>query len=58
MIKDNLLLLYNSILYKNIDSISANDDFPLYRGSMTRFDNSQRKKEASSIIKNYCPEQF
>ena len=58
MIKDSLLLLYNSILYKNIDSISVNDDFPLYRGSMTEFDNSPRKKEASSIFKNYSPEQF
>ena len=58
MIKDSLLVLYSSVLYKNIDSINANDDFPLYRGSMTEFDNSPRKKEASSIFKNYSPEQF
>ena len=58
MVKDSLLVLYSSVLYKNIDSISANDDFPLYRGSMTEFDNSPRKKEASSIFKNYSPEQF
>ena len=58
MIKDSLLVLYSSVLYKNIDSISANDDFPLYRGSMTEFDNSPRKKEASSIFNNYSPEQF
>lgn len=58
MIKDNLYPLYGSVLYKNIDSISANDDFPLYRGSMTEFDNSPRKKEASSIFQNYSPEQF
>ena len=41
MIKDSLLFLYSSILYKIIDYISANDNFPLYRGSMTEFDNSQ-----------------
>ena len=58
MIKDSFLVLYSSVLYKNIDSISANDDFPLYRGSMTEFDNSPRKKEASSIFNNYSPEQF
>ena len=58
MVNDSLLVLYSSVLYKNIDSISANDDFPLYRGSMTEFDNSPRKKEASSIFKNYSPEQF
>ena len=58
MIKDSILVLYSSILYKDIDSINANDDFPLYRGSMTEFDNSPRKKEASSIFKNYSPEQF
>ena len=58
MIKDSLLVLYGSVLYKNIDSINANDDFPLFRGSMTEFDNSPRKKEASSIFKNYSPEQF
>ena len=58
MVNDSLLVLYSSVLYKNIDSISANDDFPLYRGSMTEFDNSARKKEASSIFKNYSPEQF
>ena len=58
LIKDSLLALYSSVLYKNIDSINANDDFPLYRGSMTEFDNSPRKKEDSSIFKNYSPEQF
>ena len=58
LIKDSLLVLYGSVLYKNIDSISANDDFYLFRGSMTEFDNSPRKKEASSIFKNYSPEQF
>ena len=58
LIKDSLLVLYSSVLYKNIDSINANDDFPLFRGSMTEFDNSPRKKEASSIFKNYSPEQF
>ena len=58
MIKDSFLVLYSSVLYKNIDSISANDDLPLYRGSMTEFDNSPRKKEASSIFNNYSPEQF
>ena len=58
MIKDSLLVLYSSVLFKNIDSINANDDFPLYRGSMTEFDNSPRKKEASSIFNNYSPEQF
>ena len=51
MIRDSLLVLYSSVLYKSIDSISANDDFPLYRGSMTEFDNSPRKKEASSFLK-------
>ena len=51
MIKDCLQVLYSSDLYKNIDSINANDNFNLFRGSMTEFDNSPRKKEASSIFK-------
>ena len=46
------------MLYKNIDFINANDDFPLYRGSMTEFDNSPRNKRESSVFKYYSPEQF
>ena len=45
-------------MYKNIDFINANDDFPLYRGSMTEFDNSPRNKRESSVFKYYSPEQF
>ena len=56
--KDKSYFLYSSLLYKNIDFISANDDFPLYRGSMAEFDNSPRKKKESSIFKYYSPEQF
>ena len=58
IVKNNLHVLYSSVLYKNIDLINAKDDFPLFRGSMTEFDNSPRKKEASSIFNNYSPEQF
>ena len=57
--KDKTYFLYSSLLYKNIDFISANDDFLLYRGSMTEFDNSPRKKKESSyVFKYYSPEQF
>jgi len=49
---------YMSILYKNRSPMNENNDFPLYRGSMLEFDNSPRKKKASSIYENYSPEQF
>jgi len=58
LIKDTPHFLYTSVLYKKIDFINPNNDFPLYRGSMIEFDNSPRKKKASSIFRNYSPEQF
>ena len=58
MTKDKSYFLYSFLLYKNIDFINANDDFPLYRGSMNEFDNSPRKKKDSSVFKFYSPEQF
>ena len=38
--------------------IKANNNFPLYRGSMLEFDNSPRKKNEYAIYENYSPEQF
>lgn len=58
MTKDKSYFLYNSLLYKNLDFIKANDDFPLYKGSKTEFDNSQRKKKESSAFQLYTPEKF
>ena len=51
-------LLYMNTLYKKIDFIKANNNFPLYRGSMLEFDNSPRKKNEYVIYENYSPEQF
>ena len=57
-VKDMPYFIYATVLYKKIDLENADDDFPLYRGSMLEFDNSPRKKEKSSIYENYSPEQF
>ena len=51
MFKNNLRVLYSSALYKNIDLINANDSFPLYKGSMTEFDNSPRRRKHHQFLK-------
>ena len=58
LVKDMPYSLYTTTLYKDIDYINTNEDFPLYRGSMLAFDNSPRKKRKSTVYENYSPEQF
>ena len=64
ILSDNLMknehyFYYSGLLYRSMNkSYNITNDFPIYRGVMLEWDNSQNLRDNFSIFNDYSPEKF
>ena len=64
ILSDNLMknehyFYYSGLLYRSMNkSYNITNDFPIYRGVMLEWDNSQNVRDNFSIFNDYSPEKF